>query len=266
MTDFDYLATNRALWNAKVDIHYASEFYAMPQFLQGQTSLRHIELGLLGDLAGKSVLHLQCHFGQDTLSLLRAGAQRAVGVDLSDRAIKQAEKLAELLNLPAEFICCDLYSLHEHTEELFDLVFTSYGTTTWLPDLDQWAQTIARRLKKGGRLLFVDFHPVVWMFDDDFTRVGYDYFNTGAIVEDTTGTYAQPDAPIKGKYVGWNHSVSETLNALLKVGLRIEYMQEYDYSPYTCFKHLRKDGEEQYRIEHLQHRIPMTWALSAWKD
>jgi ubiquinone/menaquinone biosynthesis C-methylase UbiE len=114
-------------------------------------------------------LHLQCHFGQDTLSMSRMGAQ-TTGVDLSDKAIDAARKLNQEINQQATFICCNIYDLPQHLDQQFDIVFTSYGTIGWLPDLNQWAALIARYLKPGGKFVFAEFHPVVWMFDNDLKK------------------------------------------------------------------------------------------------
>ncbi|MBT8322605.1 MAG: class I SAM-dependent methyltransferase [Eudoraea sp.] len=261
----DYKDINRKAWNNKVAAHLQSDFYDVPGFLEGKSALQEIELGLLGDIAGKSVLHLQCHFGLDTLSLARMGAE-VTGVDLSDKAIQEARALAEKTGIPARFVCCDLYDLPGHLDEQFDLVFTTYGTIGWLPDLDKWASLISRFLKPGGELLFVEFHPVVWMFNEDFTDVGYDYFNTQPIVETETGTYADPESKLEQEFVAWNHSLGEVLGSLLSTSLEISFFQEYDYSPYNCFKGTVEVTPGRYRIGRLQHKIPMVYALKAKKQ
>ncbi|MBX2939218.1 MAG: methyltransferase domain-containing protein, partial [Ferruginibacter sp.] len=132
--EVSYIHINRKAWNNKTLAHLQSSFYDMDGFRAGQSSLKSIELELLGDIQGKTLLHLQCHFGQDTLSLCRMGAQ-VTGVDLSDRAIDTARELAAEMQLDARFICCDVYDLLQQTVELYDIVFTSYGTIGWLPDL-----------------------------------------------------------------------------------------------------------------------------------
>jgi len=195
-----YLDINRASWNSRTDSHLKSEFYDLPGFLQGRSSLNDIELDLLDDIQGKTILHLQCHFGQDTISLSRLGAE-VTGVDLSDKAIESARKIAEQTNADVRFICCDLYDLPNHLDQQFDYVFTSYGTIGWLPDLDKWAKVISSFLKPNGKFVFVEFHPVVWMFDDNFEKIGYRYFNSGAIIETANGTYADRNAAITEEYV-----------------------------------------------------------------
>ncbi|MCP4442979.1 MAG: class I SAM-dependent methyltransferase [Aureispira sp.] len=260
----DYININKNSWNNRTDIHYDSDFYDNKSFIAGQSSLNPIELALLPDLKGKSVLHLQCHFGQDTISLNRLGAD-AVGVDLSDKAIKKAKELALTTNSTAEFICCDVYDLPKYLDRKFDFVFTSYGTIGWLPDLDKWAALIARYLKPNGQLVFVEFHPIVWMFDDDFQTVKYSYFNTGPIVENESGTYTDRDAPITQEYVMWNHGISEVVNSLIKKGLSIQDLQEYDYSPYNCFQHTIEFAPKQYRIKHMNDHLPMVYSVVAKK-
>ena len=260
----NYLEINRKSWNNRTDAHYKSAFYDVDGFIQGKTSLNEIELAILGDLTGKSVLHLQCHFGQDTLSLARMGAQ-AVGVDLSDEAIARANELAEKIGTAATFICCDLYELPQHLDQQFDIVFTTYGTIGWLPDLDKWGKIVAQFLKPGGRLLFVEFHPVIWMFDDNFEKINYDYFNTGPIVETENGTYADKEAAIQQKYVMWNHGLNEVFASLLTNGLQIKSFDEFDYSPYDCFDKTVRGEDGNYRIQGLEGIIPMVYSIRALK-
>jgi len=260
----NYQSLNRDSWNRLIDRHLQSDFYAMPEFLAGRNSLKEIELGLLGDVRGKSILHLQCHFGQDSLSLQRLGAQ-VTGADLSDQAIDRARELAERLSLPAQFVCCDLYDLPGHLDQQFDLVFTSYGVIYWLPDLERWGQVIARFLKPGGRFVMAEFHPMVWMFDEDFRQIEHAYFNRGPFVETVSGTYADQEADFKHINVSWSHSLGDVFRGLLSNGLQIEHFQEYDYSPYDCFrtKKVIESGEGRYQIEHLAGKIPMVFSVVA---
>ncbi len=260
----DYRKINRELWNAKTEVHFESEFYDVKSFLAGKNSLNAPELQLLGDVAGKSLLHLQCHFGMDTLSLWRMGA-RVAGVDISDRAIERANELTEKLGAEARFLRSDIYDLPGVLNEAFDLVFTSYGTIGWLPDMDGWAEVIAHFLKPGGTFVIVDFHPVLWMFSEDFRSIKYDYFNTAPLVEEIEGTYADRSAPIKNQAVSWNHSLSEVLGALLKHGLVLELFREYDYSPYNCFENTVEIEPGKYQIRGLEGKIPMMFALRARK-
>lgn len=260
----DYLTINREAWNARTGVHLTSDFYDVAGFIKGATSLNSIELDLLGDVKGKTILHLQCHFGQDSISLQRLGA-RVTGVDLSDKSIESARKLAEETNADARFICCDIYDLPNHLDEQFDMVYTSYGTIGWLPDLDKWASVVSQFLKPQGKFVFVEFHPVVWMFDDNFDKIGYRYFNSGAIIETESGTYTDRNAGIRFEYISWNHGLSEVFNSLIKAGLVINSMDEFDYSPYNCFRETVEFEPKKYRIKHLDNKIPMVYAITANK-
>lgn len=261
----DYLQINKEFWNRRTAFHVESEFYDMKGFLTGQTSLNSIELELLGDVRGKSILHLQCHFGKDSISLSRLAAD-VVGVDLSDKAIETAQKLTQETGSTSKFICCDIYDLPQHLDKQFDIVFTSYGTIGWLPDLNKWAGIISQFLKPNGKFVFVEFHPVVWMFDDDFEKVRYNYFNTGPIVEKESGTYADRSADLNQEYVCWNHSLSEVISSLIHNQLTISSFEEYDYSPYDCFQHTIEFEPKKFRIQHLDNKIPMVYSLVAEKS
>ena len=260
----DYININKQTWNDKTDVHIASEFYDVEGFLNGKSTLNAIELELLGDVSNKKILHLQCHFGQDTITFSRMGA-KATGVDLSDKAIARAKEFTTKLNLDTTFVCCDIYDLPNHLDEKFDIVFTSYGTIGWLPDLSKWANVISHFLKPGGKFIMADFHPVVWMYDDDFKTVFYSYFNIEPIVETISGTYADKNAKIETKSVGWNHPTSEVLNALIQVGLELNSYDEYDYSPYNCFNETEEFEKGKFRIKHFQNKIPMVFSLMATK-
>jgi 2-polyprenyl-3-methyl-5-hydroxy-6-metoxy-1,4-benzoquinol methylase len=260
----NYIEINRQSWNNRTETHLKSEFYDLDGFLKGKTSLNEIELNLLGEIKGKTILHLQCHFGQDTISLSRLGAD-VTGVDLSDKAIESAKQIANDTNSNTKFICCDIYELPNHLDEKFDIVFTSYGTIGWLPDLDKWAKIISKYLKPNGQFVFVEFHPVVWMFDDNFEKIGYRYFNSGAILETESGTYADKKADITQSYVMWNHGIGEVLSSLIKNGLEIKSFDELDYSPYNCFNKTIEFEPKKFRIEHLGDKIPMVYSINATK-
>lgn len=264
-TDYtDYIKFNKESWNANVSVHLASEFYGVNKFIRGKTSLNDIELGLLGNIENKTLLHLQCHFGMDSISLAKLGA-KVTGVDFSDAAIKAAKELAQKTNTEAGFICCDIYSLPEHLDNKFDIVFTSYGVIGWLPDMEQWAYIVSKYLKPRGTFVMVEFHPFVWMYDNDFDKVAYRYFNDEAIFEEIEGTYADRDADIKKKTISWNHSLSEVINNLISAGLEIDSFEEYDYSPYNCFNHTNEVSPGRFQIEKFGNKIPMLYSIKAVK-
>ncbi len=260
----DYLSLNKAMWNDRTEVHLNTPFYDVAGFLSGNNTLKDPELSLLGDIAGKSLLHLQCHFGLDTLSLARLGAA-VTGLDFSERAIAEAETLALKAGLQARFICANVYDWSRHDNTTYDLVFSSYGTIGWLPDIEAWAQVISAALNPGGRFIFAEFHPVVWMFDDKFREIQFSYFQREAIVEEVSGTYADPKAAIQHTTVSWNHSLDQVIMALLRSGLQLRSFREYDYSPYDCFSGLRELAPGKFQLSGLEGKLPMVYALEAVK-
>jgi SAM-dependent methyltransferase len=262
-----YREENRLAWEARTPLHIHSAFYDLPAFLNGAEVLKAPELSLLPALPGRHLLHLQCHFGMDSLALARRGAT-VTGLDFSEAAITQARELAIRTGYPdARFICADLYDGELHLAPgAFDLVFTSYGTIGWLPDLLGWARLIARSLKPGGQLIMVDFHPVLYLFDFSSRQLTYPYFPHAApITEEVKGTYADPQAELTLREHYWTHPVSEILNALIDNGLNLRNFLEWDYSPYPCFQNLEKEGTDRYCFQTGPYPIPHLYGLVAEK-
>jgi len=262
--DESYLEVNRKLWNARTEHHLQSEFYDNAAFMEGKNTLNDIELNLLGDVQGKHIIHLQCHFGQDTLSLARMGAV-VTGMDLSEQAVETARLQAQKLALPAKFIAANVYDVDEQLTGQFDIVFSSYGVIGWLPDMHRWAAVVSRLLKPGGMFVFAEFHPAVWMFDNDFEKITYSYFNKEAIVEQESGTYAVRDAPLQLHSVTWNHSLGEVLQSLLDAGLQLRVFREYDYSPYNCLKDMTEGEPGRFYVRGAEGKLPMLYALQMVK-
>jgi len=260
----NYLDLNKKTWDAWAELHVNSDFYDIPSFLAGENSLYEIELSLLGDINKKKLLHLQCHFGQDTLSLARLGAD-VTGVDLSEKAISIAKSLAVQLNIDAKFINCDIFDLKNHLQGQFDIVFTSYGTIGWLPELSSWAQTISHFLKPGGTFVFVEFHPVIWMFDEQIDHVQYPYFVRDPIIETVTGSYAAKESDVVRTHVTWNHSLAEVIQNLISNGIDISLFSEYDYSPIDCFPGTEEYQPGRFRIKKYGNSLPMVYAIKGVK-
>ncbi len=264
MEKLDWLAANRDLWNSRVKGHMNSDFYAQEAFEKGACSLKQPELALLGDVRGKEILHLQCHFGQDTLSLQRRGAS-CTGLDFSVEAIEAARELSQRLGLGAEFVCEEVYKAAEAVKgKTFDVVFTSYGTLGWIPEVKPWAEQVAACLKPGGELVYVDFHPFLWTLNSSGSEFAFDYFNREEIVETTDQSYAGTEQK-QAVEVGWNHPVSEIQQALIDSGLQLEKVQEFDYSPYNCFANLVEEEPGVYRWPQHCNRFPMLLAVRARK-
>lgn len=260
----EYFDVNKETWNKKVAVHAKSDMYDMEAFKKGKTSLMAYELEALKDVSGKSLLHLQCHFGQDTLSWNRMGA-KSVGVDISDEAIKLARQLNKELNLDARFVCCNVLETSNYVSETFDIVFTSYGVIGWLPDLRPWGEMIAERLKSGGTFFMAEFHPIVWMFDylDEKPVIRYGYNQKEVIYEEYEGTYANESSSMISKEYGWNHGISEVINALTNAGLQIEHFEEHDESPYDVLPNLIKTKSGNYVTK--DKLYPLIFTLKAKK-
>jgi len=260
----NYFKVNKATWNKKVAIHAQSEMYDLDAFMDGKTSLMAYELEALGNVEGKDLLHLQCHFGQDTLSWSRLGA-KCVGVDLSDEGIKLAKRLNNELGLLAEFVCCNVLDISNHIANTFDIVYTSYGVIGWLPDLKPWAKMISERLKSGGIFYIIEFHPILWMFDyvQGDAQMRYHYSQDEVIYDEYEGTYADKSSKMVSKEYGWNHGLSEVVNALIDAGLQIEYLNEYDESPYDVFPNLIKQESGMYKLK--DQLFPMLFEIKATK-
>ncbi len=256
-----FIEANRNLWNKRTSAHVDSEFYDVKSFLDGKSSLNKFELDLLGDINGKSLLHLQCHFGQDTLSLARMGAKTS-GVDFSATAVEAARNLNDQLGLKSKFYCNDVFETRKYLSETFDIVFTSYGTIGWLPKLQPWAKVVAESLNTNGIFVMCDFHPFVWIMDEEYRTIKYSYFNLEVIESETTGSYAShPNLHEPLKEFGWNHSFSDLLGALLAEGLQLEIFNEYDGSPYNCFPEMEIGTDGLFRFSHWGKKIPLVYGI-----
>ena len=235
----------------------------MAAFRAGETSLKPIELEEVGPVAGKSLLHLQCHFGQDTLSWARMGAQ-VTGVDISPEAIRRAESLAAELKIEARFVCSDVLALDVLGDEQFDIVFVSYGALIWLPDLDLWAATIARHLKPGGVFHLVEFHPMLMMLDDDAQYIEESYFRGEAIPFETTSSYAGGAHPPMTSYE-WQYTLADVVTALLRAGLALKSLREFPYCVHKCWPFLVETAPGRFVPKHHPGKVPMLFSIAAQK-
>lgn len=260
----NYIQVNKKLWDQKTEFHYESDFYNVEDFIKAENSLNSIEIDLLGNLSGKSLLHLQCHFGQDSISLSKLGAE-VTAVDFSSRAIEKARELNEKMEANVRFIESDVYKLSEVLDKKFDIVYTSYGVLGWLPDMNKWAEIVSSFLKPGGLLVLVEFHPVVWMFSDDFKKIEFKYSDKDPIVEEYQGTYADRNADMTGKSICWNHGLSIVMNALIRQDIEIKDFAEHSYSPYDCFENTVEVEKGKFMIQGLESKIPMIYSIQAIK-
>ena len=262
----EYFEANRRMWDGWTDAHVESELYDVDGFKRGRCSLCAIELDEVGDVRGKSLLHVQCHFGLDTLSWARLGAQ-VTGADFSDKAIATAKALAAEFDIPAEFVCSDVYSLPERLKGRFDVVFTSAGVLCWLPDVAKWAKTVAHFVAPGGFLYIREFHPVADMFDyeNPAPTVRWQYFYTREpLREIDTGSYGGAAATGGMKYE-WFHSLSDVVNALIGAGLRVEFVHEFPFTTYKSHPWLTQGDDGLWRYEGVPNSIPLMFSIKATK-
>ncbi len=222
-------------------------------------------------MAGKRLVHLQCHFGLDTLSWARRGAS-VVGLDFSEPAVAAAQELAGELDLDARFVAGDVYAAAETLEgERFDVVYTGLGALNWLGDLDRWAAVVASLLSPGGFLYLAEFHPFTDVFGDDDLTVERDYFQdaAGERVEGPAGTYADLEAEtVHNVTHEWTHPISEVLSAVLAAGLGIDLFHEHDYTLFSRWPMLERGELEGvtkyiYRFPAGHPRLPLIYSLRA---
>jgi SAM-dependent methyltransferase len=250
MNDQARMEANRRLWDDRVDVHHRSEYYDVDGFRGGRSTLRPVELEELGDVGGRSLLHLQCHFGLDTLSLARMGA-RVTGVDFSEPAVALARTLAAELGLEARFVQSNLYELTRVLHEQFDVVFTSYGVLAWLPDLPGWARVVARFLRPGGTFVFVDGHPLPSCMEEVAGRleVQESLFRQGPWELVTQGTYAGDERlPVARENFQWPWTVGGMVSALIDAGLRIQRLRELPIDTWQRFPSMTLGGDGWWRL------------------
>jgi SAM-dependent methyltransferase len=263
----EWREVNRANWDERVPIHVSGEFYDVASFKGGQERLQPYEIDEVGDVTGKELLHLQCHFGIDTLSWARRGA-RVTGLDFSAPAVEAARGLASDMGLEATFVASDVYEAVDATgSRTFDIVYTGRGAIIWLPDIGQWAEVVADLLKPGGFLYLTEFHPFTDVFGDEDLSVEYDYFqDENPRVWEEPGTYADFDAETSNNVTyEWNHTLGDVVSAVSAAGLNVELLHEYDYTTFPRWPILEKSGFDTYRLPEGTPRIPLMYSLRARK-
>ncbi|MDO8964122.1 MAG: class I SAM-dependent methyltransferase [Coriobacteriia bacterium] len=266
------ISTNHALWEGWTDIHVGSAFYDVAGFVADPPArpLDRVVRGVVGDVAGKRVVHLQCHIGLDTVRFALMGASRVMGVDFSPKALEAARALAAAVSAEVEFVESDVTALVPAVpESSFDVAFTSYGTISWLPELTGWAAGIASRLAPGGVFHIVDMHPALWVFDDEAAAppltVRYPYFDTSPLYFVEEGSYADPSAPFRGESYSWQHTFEEIVTALIGAGLVIESLREYPVMTWPYAPFMVRDDEGFWRMPAEAGDVPLMFSISARK-
>jgi SAM-dependent methyltransferase len=257
---------NRDHWDERVPIHVSGEFYDVASFKAGQERLQPFEIAEVGDVSGKDLLHLQCHFGLDTLSFARLGA-RPTGADFSSDAVSLARSLAAELHLRAGFVCSNLYELPTALPGDFDIVYTSRGVLGWLPDIWRWAEVISHFLRPGGVFYITEKHPFADVFDDEIPgKLTYDYFGQEQPQRfETQGSYADPDAHIEQPFeYGWWHPLSNIISALTSQGLQIDFLHEWPFCEWELAG-LEQQPDGTWRQPEGQPKLPLFFSLRAAK-
>lgn len=256
----DHHETNRQTWNEMSDIHFEHPDYKLQKFLNGWSNLKEIELNALGDVSGKKLLHLMCHFGMDTLCWARRGAI-VTGVDISDRSIELAHKLKKMASLEGTFVRSDVIDLIGLIDDRFDFVFQSHGTLCWLADLIPWAKTIAHYLKPGGMFFIVDSHPTFTLFqDDEFT-----YLQSEPVIFENDTDYCDRKHVLKGNQVEYQHPMGRIINSLIEAGLVIEDLQEYDKGFWAVEEDWVRTNDGYWYPPDGPPRYPIMFSLKATK-
>ncbi|UJA21572.1 class I SAM-dependent methyltransferase [Thermoleophilia bacterium SCSIO 60948] len=261
------LADNLSFWDERVPAHVASEFYDVEGFLAGADPLRPFEIEEMGSVEGRSLVHLQCHFGLDTLSWARRGA-RVTGLDFSEPAVEAAREIAGRAGIEADFVVADV---HDAVDALggrsFDIVYTGLGALIWLPDISRWAEIVAELLAPGGFLYLSEFHPLGDVFADTELVAENSYFHDpGGKVWDEPGSYTDEQLATEHNVTReWTHPLSDVVSALIAAGLRLELLHEHEHTLFPRFPFLEKAEGGYFKMPADRPRIPLMYSLRAAK-
>ena len=269
----DEIAANLHLWENWSEMHMNGTDYDVEGFIANPDArpFDWVIRDMIGDVAGKRLLHLQCHIGLDTARLALMGAVDVTGVDFSPKAIAGAEAIAERLNLSATFVRADVCALPDIVpREAFDVVFSSYGAIFWLPDLEPWAESVATRLAPGGVLHLVDLHPFLSVFDDFALQpplaVRYPYFSREPLHFVEHGSYADRDADFEADSYAWQHTFEEIIGVLARRGLIVERLREYPAVAWKALEYLVEDEDGLWRLPEGAGDVPLMFGLTVRKS
>jgi len=262
------MTVNRHKWDESVPLHVAAPSYNVPEFLRGKSTLTPLEEREMGPVRGKSLLHLQCHFGLDTLSWARRGA-RVTGVDYSLPAVRAARSLARRIGADARFVHSNVYDLPKALQGQFDIVYTAKGALCWLPDIDRWAAVVAHFLRPGGTFYLLEDHPVRELFENEKPteellldrRPGLRYFARGPLRAEYDGTYATNEKMRHRVSYVWIRPVSEVLSALRDHGIQVSSFREFPYCYWPCFGWMTQDSRGYWHLPRDEGRIPLMWSV-----
>jgi SAM-dependent methyltransferase len=268
----EHRAANRANWDDRVPIHWGADGYDAEGFAADPEALSMVvvhDRDRLGDVAGKTLLHLQCHIGKDTMSWARLGA-RVTGIDFSEPAIEAARRLADLAGIDARFILSEVYDSPGTLDEQFDIVYTGVGAICWLPDISGWARVIAHFLAPGGTFFMREGHPVLWGLDwreDGMLVHRFPYFEvTEPVSWDDDATYAGTGKVAHTRTYEWNHGIGEVYAALTNAGLRVTSIEEHRELEWQGLPQMTRDDDGWWRLpEEQRDLVPLMWSIAAVK-
>lgn len=275
LTETEWFADNQANWNDRARTHMSGNYYGANELITNPESISAElaqDIHRFGNLNGKSVIHLQCHLGTDTIGFARRGAKRVVGLDLSDTSLEFAKDIAAKSGVTVEFVHSNVYDARENVEGSFDLVYTSLGVLCWLPDIEKWAETIVSLMAPGGCFFIRDDHPMFMTIGDDVSNglkieQSYFQFDQPLTWEDETSYILDDNAPkIKAKRNHqWNHSIGEIITALIRAGLTIDSVEETPYSAWCPWPELMVKEGHVYRLKDAPERLPLQFVICAHK-
>lgn len=263
---------NRRSWDERVESHWASAMYrrhADALRAGGHTLPTEIVRGV-GDVAGKRLLHLQCHMGMETMMWSRLGAT-AVGVDFSELAIGKANQLRDELRLDTRFYCANVYDTPSVVEGVFDVVFVSIGSLCWLPDISRWAQVVSQMLAPGGILYLNDGHPMFSAIDDTDAEPGfglcYPYLGGDRLAFDEDGSYADAEASFThNKFEEWIHPLGQIVTSVIEAGMQLCRLDESARCGWPALKVMRQVDEQSWVFpEPWNGKLPVDFTLIANK-
>jgi SAM-dependent methyltransferase len=264
------LATNRANWDARVPAHLGPGGYEVDRYVADPDRISEVvafDRPRLGDLRDKRVVHLQCHIGTDTISLARLGAADVVGIDFSEPALAAARNLAAETGDNARFVLADVYRAAAAAGDSFDVLYTSVGTICWLDNIERWAGNVAGLLRPGGRFVFRDLHPTMWVYEEIEGQIvpHYQYWQApDTPVESVeTQSYAGDQAIASPRTYEWNHTIAEVLNALIDAGMRIDHLDEHPGCDWQLFPSATANGSQYFLPEDLRDKLPVCWSITA---
>jgi len=266
-----FTAANRLNWDERVDIHLrdTGEIYPIDAFRAGADALMPIEAAEIGDVSGLRIAHLQCHFGLDTLSLARRGAE-VTGLDFSASAIEAARSLATETGIAADFVEGDVYEARARLSGAFDIVYVTWGAINWLPDIRRWALVVASLLKPAGRLYLSEGHPFLLQTEQADGKLVVDWtWRTQAetpLAFDEDKTYAGDGTPlVTQRSYEWMHSLSDIVGGLTEAGLTLEFLHEHDSLPWPHVPMMQQGEDRMFRLPDDVAGPPLAFSLSARK-